>query len=1270
MAGFSVTYFLQRQALNAANQIQQDNFDYQTREITLRIEQRLAAYEQVLFGTKSLFAASKVVNREAFRIYVENLRLENRFPGIQGVGFSLIIKPSEKAKHIQAVRNEGYPNYTLHPEGERDLYTSIIYLEPFSGRNQRPFGYDMYSESVRRKAMEHARDSDIATISGKVKLLQEIEPNVQAGFLMYVPVYRNDRPHNTLEERRANIVGWTYAPFRMDDLMLGILGEQIQNFDLNIYDGEVITPEALMNNIESELSLHQIDAAQFQFSQKIEFVGHIWTIRLHSLPTFEAKIDTERVKVIRLAGVLITLLLTFLITLLSSGRSRAVKLAESMTRELRDSENNLRNISIYTRNLIEASLDPLVTISSEGKITDVNIATERVTGVDRDNLIGSDFADYFVDPAIAREGYEQAFSQGFVTDYPLAIRHVSGKITDVLYNASVYRNETGDIQGIFAAARDVTELKQTELKKRTSEEQLLAIYKLDLVGLAITSPEKGWIRINDCLCNMLEYSEQELRRMTWAELTHPEDLAVDVAQFERMLANEIEGYSFEKRFISRTGKVIFTKLVVRCLRKINGQVDYVAAMVEDVSERKRYEDKLRLAANVFTHAREGIMITDPDGTIVDVNETFSLITGYSRDEVIGHNPRMLSSGRNTKEYYAALWQDLIEKGYWYGETWNRHKNGEVYAEMQNITAVRDTHGNTQHYVSLFSDITLSKNHEQELEHIAHYDVLTNLPNRVLLADRLQQAMPQVQRREQHLVVVFLDLDGFKAINDNHGHKTGDQLLMTVALRMKQTLREGDTLARLGGDEFVAVLTDLNNIEASVPMLTRLLDAAALPVHIGDLVLQVSASLGATVYPQVEDIDADQLLRQADQAMYQAKLAGKNRYHIFDGAHDTSIRVRHENLDRIHEAIIKQEFVLYYQPKVNMRTGTIIGAEALIRWNHPEKGLLLPALFLPEIEDHPLAIELGEWVIDSALTQLELWRNEGLDIQVSVNIGARQLKQDNFITRLSKILAAHPDIIPSYLELEVLETSALEDITKASLLIDECRKIGVNFALDDFGTGYSSLTYLKRLPVALLKIDQSFVRDMLNDPDDLAIIEAIVGLAHTFRREVIAEGVETVEHGTFLLKLGCDMAQGYGIARPMPADQLPKWSITWRPDSAWIDQPLMSHDDLLLLFASVEQHSRIASIEAFLKGERDAPLPLDPYQTRLSLWMNTERLRNQNAQPVFEAIDSLHRQIQALSNELCELQTRGRNSEALAKLGELHDLRDALIEQLKVPAQKA
>jgi diguanylate cyclase (GGDEF)-like protein len=424
---------------------------------------------------------------------------------------------------------------------------------------------------------------------------------------------------------------------------------------------------------------------------------------------------------------------------------------------------------------------------------------------------------------------------------------------------------------------------------------------------------------------------------------------------------------------------------------------------------------------------------------------------------------------------------------------------------------------------------------------------------VLLADRLQQALAQAQRRGEQVAVAYLDLDEFKNVNDRYGHDVGDQLLMTSATAMKNSLREGDTLARIGGDEFVAVMINLDSVESCIPMLTRLLDAAASVQLIG-VVLQGSASIGVTFYPQDQEVDVDQLLRQADQAMYQAKLAGKNRYHVFDAAKDSSVRVHHESLDRLRLAHTRREFVLYYQPKVNMLSGQVIGAEALIRWQHPEKGLLAPASFLSIIEDNPLAVDVGEWVIDAVLTQMAVWHAVGLDLPVSVNIGARQLQHADFMERVLAILAGHKQISPAFLELEVLETSALPNMAQVSQVIENCAKIGVKFALDDFGTGYSSLTYLKRLRVAQLKIDQSFVRDMLDDPDDMAILEGVIGLAAAFKQQVIAEGVETIAHGTLLLQLGCELAQGYGIARPMPPEQLPAWAANWQPDAAWCAEP--------------------------------------------------------------------------------------------------------------------
>jgi diguanylate cyclase (GGDEF)-like protein/PAS domain S-box-containing protein len=566
-------------------------------------------------------------------------------------------------------------------------------------------------------------------------------------------------------------------------------------------------------------------------------------------------------------------------------------------------------------------------------------------------------------------------------------------------------------------------------------------------------------------------------------------------------------------------------------------------------EQSRIETRLQLAASVFTHAREGIFITDLQGTIIEVNQIFSDITGYSRAEAIGKNPRLLKSGLHGHEFYATLWRDLEQKDYWHGELWNRHKNGKLYATMMTISAVQDSLGHPQNYVNLFTDITPIKEHQRQLEYIAHYDALTGLPNRALLADRLKQAISHSNRQNSALAVLYIDLDGFKAVNDQYGHDTGNQLLISIAHRLKATLREGDTIARIGGDEFVVVMAGLEGTIDYEIVLQRLLQEAAEPLTLNEQLLQVSASIGATLYPQ-DAADADQLLRHADQAMCIAKQAGKNGYHLFDVAKDIAVKTQRESIEHIRVALDKKEFVLFYQPKVNMRTGEIIGVEALVRWQHPQQGLIPPTKFLPVIEDHPLSVELGDWVIDEALNQIERWQALGLKMPVSVNVGAMQLQRSDFAARLAEQLLTHPQVPPAFLELEIVETSALKDIAEVADLMRACCALGVHFAVDDFGTGYSSLTYLKRLPADLLKIDQTFVRDMLDDPDDLAIVKGVIGLANAFHRRVIAEGVETIAHGELLIPLGCELAQGYGIARPMPAADLPLWAAQWQPDPAW------------------------------------------------------------------------------------------------------------------------
>lgn len=568
-------------------------------------------------------------------------------------------------------------------------------------------------------------------------------------------------------------------------------------------------------------------------------------------------------------------------------------------------------------------------------------------------------------------------------------------------------------------------------------------------------------------------------------------------------------------------------------------------------ERRASDERQELSARIFNETHEGILITNADGTIIDVNPTFCEITGYSREEAIGQNPRILNSGRQSPDFYTEMWQSIIAQGHWQGELWNRKKNGDLFAEMLSISALKDEYGHTSNYISLFSDITESKKQKEQLELMAHYDVLTHLPNRVLFADRFIQAIAHSKRTETLLVVCFLDLDYFKLVNDTYGHDVGDKLLIEVAKRIKASIREEDTVSRQGGDEFAVLLGDIESLEHCQKMLDRLHFSLAQPYLIDEKLLNISASSGVTLYP-LDNADLDTLLRHADQAMYQAKLAGRNDFNLFNADEDQQLIVKHHQLEEIQHALKNGEFRLYYQPKVNMTTGEVFGAEALIRWSHPVKGLIPPLDFLPLIDGTTLEIKIGDWVISEALKQIKLWQQQGLSLEISVNIASYHLQSPSFITQLEAALALHPDIKSKSLQLEILESSALSDLTAISTIIKTCQNdLGVNIALDDFGTGYSSLSHLRYLSADIIKIDQSFVRDMLDDPDDYAIINGVIGLAHAFNREVIAEGVETTEHGLMLLRMGCEQAQGYGIARPMPAGELSGWLDNYQANEEWI-----------------------------------------------------------------------------------------------------------------------
>jgi diguanylate cyclase (GGDEF)-like protein/PAS domain S-box-containing protein len=683
-------------------------------------------------------------------------------------------------------------------------------------------------------------------------------------------------------------------------------------------------------------------------------------------------------------------------------------------------------------------------------------------------------------------------------------------------------------------------------------------------------------------------------------------------------------------------------------------------------ELERSQSRLRLAAGVFDHAQEGIIITDTRGIILEVNETFLHLTGYTRDEMIGSNPRLLQSGRQSALFYQEMWNELSELGSWRGEIWNRRKDGTHYAQRTSISAVPDASGKISRYIGLSYDITALKEGQAQLEQMAYYDALTSLPNRRLLADRLRQAIAQAQRTDKLLAVCYLDLDGFKPVNDEWGHLAGDKLLITAANRLVEAVRAGDTTSRLGGDEFVVLLGNLAHIDECELALERIRSALCAPYELAEGTALISASIGVTLYP-LDSGDPDTLIRHADQAMYAAKNAGRNRYQLFDAGGDRVLEARTASIATLTQALERNEFLLYYQPKVNLRSGEVFGAEALLRWQHPENGLLSPAEFLPVVDSVGMQSAVGRWVLNQAIRQLAEWARAGLTLSISINVAAEHLQEPNFAESLRDILAAHPDAPTDQIELELLETAALHDLTQVSGVIDQCRDLGVHFSIDDFGTGYSSLSYLKQLHVRALKIDQSFVRDMLEDPEDLAIVDGIIGLATAFRRQVVAEGVETIDHGRLLLQMGCDLAQGYGISRPMPAEALPDWTRAWKQPAAWGNIAIWPHEDLPLLTMEVEHRRWLNDFIAMVDSDFSAtqnltPPPMDPHQCRFGRWLEgSGRMRYQHLL-AFDEVFSAHTAVHELGQRLLELWPTNPVA-ARAGTPELLAHRDALLEAL-------
>ncbi|MBK9950825.1 MAG: EAL domain-containing protein [Candidatus Competibacteraceae bacterium] len=603
---------------------------------------------------------------------------------------------------------------------------------------------------------------------------------------------------------------------------------------------------------------------------------------------------------------------------------------------------------------------------------------------------------------------------------------------------------------------------------------------------------------------------------------------------------EVDGRSAQFRHRRADGEYLWLEAVGNPLFDARGRVCGAVISSRDITERKRVEAELRLAARVFENSREAIMITDAENRILSVNRAFIDITGYAAEEVIGQTPQLLASGRHDRDFFQALWHAVVTEGHWQGEVWNRRKNGEVYPEWLGITAVYDSRGQLTHYVGIFSDLSERKATADKIEFLAHHDPLTALPNRVLFYDRLEQALTQAERQRTAVALLILDLDRFKLVNDSLGHELGDQLLQMVAMRLHQHVRETDTVSRQGSDEFLILLpeTGVEGTDRVVDNLLRCFQNE--PFKVADHVLNITASIGVTLYP-THGRNSDSLLKQAGIALDYAKNGGGNTYRFFTASMNVNTLERLHLETSLRLALERGEFVLYYQPQFSMASGLIGGAEALLRWQHPEWGLVAPGRFIPVAEDSGLIVPIGEWVLREACRQARGWQEAGLrPITVAVNLSALQFKRSDLLATVTQALA-ESGLEPGYLELELTESILIQDVDSALKVVQQMRSMGLKLSIDDFGTGYSSLSYLQKLAVHKLKIDQSFIRGLAgNDTDSAAIIRAIIQMAHSLKLLTVAEGVESGQQLSFLRHHRCDEIQGYYLGRPMPAVEFATW----------------------------------------------------------------------------------------------------------------------------------
>ncbi|MDP2430686.1 MAG: PAS domain S-box protein [Pseudomonadota bacterium] len=817
--------------------------------------------------------------------------------------------------------------------------------------------------------------------------------------------------------------------------------------------------------------------------------------------------------------------------------------------EQRRAETALVESEARIRAILDTAVDGILVVDEASRVVFANPAICRLIGYSDKELQERPLSDLM--PERYRGQHEAGFNRYLNSGHPsmpwrelaFVLLHRDGREIPV----EVSIGERGGVgqRQFIGVMRDVSERRRDQQALREREERINLLLDSMAEGIYGVDTRGDCIFVNPAGLRLLGYERAEdlLGRHIHEVIHHHHgDGSLYPAGECRAYRAYVEdrGIHVEDEVFWRRDGTAFPVEYWSYPMRQDGQVIGSVVTFLDITARRKTEERLRQSAKVFESTTDGVSITDAAGNMIAVNRAFTVITGYTEAEALGRNPRILKSGRHDQPFYQAVWNSIARAGSWSGEIWNRRKNGEIYPEWLTISTVTDAAGKLTNYVGVFSDISQIKQSEAERERLAHFDPLTGLPNRLLFNARLDHAIQRAERDGTPLTLLFVDLDRFKTVNDALGHPAGDRVLREVARRLSQSVRAEDTLARLGGDEFVIALERGGDATQASAMAEKLLAALTLPFDLDGQTVFVGASIGISAYP-ADGKDAATLLKNADAAMHQSKDDGRNTFRFYNAAMTRSARERLTLEASLRHAIEQQEFVLYYQPQIDVGSGGIVGVEALVRWNHPTTGLIAPNRFIPLAEETGLIVPLGEWVLFTACTQAREWLDNAdlPSLGVAVNLSPRQFRQPNLAAHVHAMLDAS-GLPANLLELEITESAVMENPDQASATLRDLKALGITISIDDFGTGYSSLAYLKRFPIDKLKIDQSFIREIPQEQSDMEIAATIIAMARNLHLKVLAEGVETEEQLAFLQIHGCDAYQGYLCSRPVPAPELERW----------------------------------------------------------------------------------------------------------------------------------